>query len=149
MHSCAYKCGVPCLATWDLGPPLAVQSRSAQLCSTPVYHPVHALYMCTLASSRACVSQLSSTLVRTRVSVCLVMVFDSSGSSEGGPRGAGRAQAVWMDNLMSVPGPLRSLPPYQPPPHPQPAPPSRYHHTTYTSPWLVRVSSNRYLLHYW
>merc|ERR1712013_950336 len=70
------------------------------------------------------------------------MVFDSSGSSDGG-------RALWMENIMPTggvgyPGHLphgppavgmRSLPPYQPP-----SPPSRYHYPTYTSPWLVRVS---------
>ena len=70
------------------------------------------------------------------------MVFDSSGSSEGG-------RALWMENIMPTGGVgypghapygppavgMRSLPPYQPPP-----PPSRYHYPTYTSPWLVRVS---------
>merc|ERR1719445_979014 len=59
------------------------------------------------------------------------MVFDSSGSSEGG-------RAVWMENVMPQHPPptsmgLRSLPPYQPPPTP-----SRYNFPTYTSPWLVR-----------
>ena len=66
----------------------------------------------------------------------VIMVFDSSGSSEGG-------RAVWMENVMPQHPPpssmgLRSLPPYQPPPTP-----SRYNFPTYTSPWLVRVSSKR------
>ena len=64
------------------------------------------------------------------------MVFDTSTSSQGG-------RALWMENVMPgagyhpVPQPpgLRSLPPYQPPPHP-----ARQHYPTYASPWLVRVS---------
>ena len=65
------------------------------------------------------------------------MVFDSSGSSQGG-------RALWMENVLAGGGAggvtgyptsaLRSLPPYHPPP-----PPARYQNT-YTSPWLVRVS---------
>ena len=73
-----------------------------------------------------------------------IMVFDSSSSSQGG-------RALWMENVMPgggggggggagyQPHPpvvgLRSLPPYQPPPHP-----TRAHYSTYASPWLVRVS---------
>ena len=58
------------------------------------------------------------------------MVFDSSSSSQGG-------RALWMENVMPGAGqqPLRSLPPYQPPPHP-----GRQQFSTYTTPWLVRVS---------
>ena len=69
----------------------------------------------------------------------LIMVFDSSSSSQGG-------RALWMENVMPGGGTgyhqphppvvgLRSLPPYQPPPHP-----ARQHYSTYASPWLVRVS---------
>ena len=67
-----------------------------------------------------------------------IMVFDSSSSSQGG-------RALWMENVMPGGGTgyqphppvvgLRSLPPYQPPPHP-----ARQHYSTYASPWLVRVS---------
>ena len=130
----------------DQGPPLAVHRLRSppQVYTTctagTILSPVHVYTPLPVSSSQLCF-----TLVGISVSLhCdIVMVFDSSGSSQGGSGGSGRAQAVWVDALMA--GPMRSLPPYQPPPHPQPAPPSRYHQPTYTSPWL-RVSSNRYLL---
>ena len=60
------------------------------------------------------------------------MVFDSSASSQSG-------RALWMENVMPgyQAGPLRSLPPYHPPPHP-----TRQQYSTYASPWLVRVSDS-------
>ena len=127
----------------DQGPPLAVHRVRSPPQVYITSTPGTILYMCTLP----CLSLFLSVVLHSGWHQCLssdiVMVFDSSGTSQGGPGGSGRAQAVWVDALMS--GPMRSLPPYQPPPHPQPAPPSRYHQPTYTSPWL-RVSSNRYLL---
>ena len=67
-------------------------------------------------------------------------------------RGGMQGQAMWMENVLPGGGtnypshtgvvsgyghtPLRSLPPYHPPP-----PPARYHYPTYNSPWLVRVSA--------
>ena len=88
------------------------------------------------------------------------MVFDRCGSSRGGrplwmenilPKGAQGASYAGAGASPSHPGDpysgvapgqtsvagLRSLPPYHAPPIPTP---SRYHYSTYTSPWLVRVS---------
>ena len=128
---------------WLPGPGTTVshpaQGQCTVQCTVHCTHQ-HPAPSCAVYTRPACLSssQLCFTLVGIRVSLArLVMVFDSSGTSEGGPGGSGRAQAVWMDALMA--GPLRSLPPSQPPPHPQPAPPARYHQPTYTSPWL-RVS---------
>ena len=98
-----------------------------------------------LSCDQAMVTEITSVVIYSfdAVQCCAVvmwtglniMVFDSSGSSEGG-------RAVWMENVMPQHPPptsmgLRSLPPYQPPPTP-----SRYNFPTYTSPWLVRVSNN-------